>query len=280
MTAVERVRERRLRARVLRVGAVLLGCVAVLLGLGVGLWSLAPLALLAAVRRPSATDATDRLDARLDQDGGVRTAWDHRADASPMAIAQRRRLTARLTDDTVQAASPAAHPGWILALGLFAWPVLQTQLVEPGLSPSIASAGSDGAPISGTAASAQSEAAEDPASAVSKASARSAAPRSTPPAGPTSEGGGKGGATAKIAGVGAHAGDRMALPATAERVGISPGTAAGLWLSDASGAPLPDPPIRIALAPPGGSPDDDITDPARPYPRRYHTLIARWFARR
>ncbi|MGK0358605.1 MAG: hypothetical protein ACI9U2_000894, partial [Bradymonadia bacterium] len=106
MTAVEHVRDRHLRAGALRVGAVLLGGVAVLLGLGAGLWSLAPLALLAAVRRPSATDAADRLDAQLDQDGGVRTAWDHRADASPMAIAQRRRLTARLTDDAVQAASP------------------------------------------------------------------------------------------------------------------------------------------------------------------------------
>lgn len=280
MKAVARVTDRMRNRRAVHAGAVALGLCAVALGLGAGIWAAAPLLLLATVRRPPATHAAARLDAHLDQDGAVRTAWDHRADPSPMAVAQRRRIEARLTDDHIRAAAPAAHPAWLLSLGLFAWPVLQTPAIDPANLPSVASVGSQaaGAPPSAKAPGTDALG-PTPASAASKASARSTAPRSTPPAGVPSDGAGQGGATAKIAGVGAHAGDRLALPVAAERVGLSPGTAAGLWLSDASGAPLPDPPLRVALAPPGGSPDDDITDPARPYPRRYHTLIARWFAR-
>lgn len=280
MTAVDQVRTRLLRARVMRIGAIASAVAAIILGLGGGVWALASIGLFAAVRRPSPADAADHLDAQLDQDGGVRTAWDHRTDASPMAAAQRQRLSARLTTDTVRTAAPAAHPAWILGFAVFAWPLLQASSINPGSRPTVASAGSTAPSSSGPAAPGTDGVGETPASAASKASVRSTAPRSTPPNGPTSQGGGNGGATAKVAGVGAQAGDRMALPAAAERVGLSPGTAAGLWLSDASGASLPDPPIRVALAPPGGSPDDDITDPARPYPRRYHPLIARWFARR
>lgn len=280
MTAVERVARRIAWARAGRCVAVGIGAGSVVAALGGGAFAgLGALALLG-LRRPDPAAAADRLDAASAADGAVRTAWDHRDNPAPMARAQRARVLGGLTPATVRAAAPPPHPAWLLGVALLAWPVVQRGAasgpdgVEPAPEAPVSVA--SGAPETGAPAS-DGEAAA-PQTDAPRAAASGSAP-SDAPASTASEGRGAAGAVAEVAGVGGRAGDRRARPVTAREVGLSEGTTAGLWLSDVSGTALPEPTARVALAPPAGSPGDDIIDPARPYPRRYHALIARWFDR-
>lgn len=278
--AVHAVQRRVWRGRALRAGAVAALGAGISLGLGAGGWAALWAVTLLAARPITPTQAADRLDATLEEPGAVRTAWDHREAIHPMARAQRRRVDAQLTVDHIRHASPAPHWAWTLCLGAFAWPLLATSPATDPRVPTVPSvAAADTLPAPATPGTKTPGTSAAPTTQAPRANG-GANPPATPPDATPRSGGGGGGATAEVAGVGASVGDRLAVPATAVEVGISPKTAAGIWLSGASGVRLPDPPVRVALAPPAGRPDDDITDPARPYPRRYHALIARWFSRR
>lgn len=275
-------------ARAFQWGAIGLGAGALCALAGAG-----PFGLLGGVfawigwfTRPTETEAVQRLDATLKAEGAVVCAWDHRIRSEAMAAALRRRVEQQLTDATVRAAAPPAHPAWALAPLVWVAVLLQptapdATTTDAAVSARAADAGLLAAP--GTAPDAAPGSGALPAP-TADAGART---RPTPPdagtAPPTADAGPAGGgdvARSHVAGVGERAGDQRAQPVSAQRVGLSPGTAAGIWLAHAGGEALPGTAERAATPVVGRAPgEDDISDPARPFSPHYRPVIAAWFHR-
>ncbi len=284
---VEAVRRRAGLARAIRLGSVGLAVGAGLawVGLGPASAGLGLLALVGWLTRPTPAQAAQHLDVALAAESAVVCAWDHRAHASPMAVALRARVEAKLSDAGLRAAAPLASPAW--ALPPLAWLSLLVAPAAPEVphaAPETVAAATEPSPDAGPVSPVGSMASEGRPEAGPDAGTRVATHRDPPDAGldPAADAGAPGGQVtgrSEVGGEGTRAGDQRAVPVAAERVGLSPGTAAGLWLAHAGGEALP---VATARAAPirGRAPsEEDISDPARPFSPRYRPLIEAWFRR-
>lgn len=285
--AVDAVRRRSGLARGVRLGSLGLAAGAGLAWMGAGPLgaSLGLIALGGWLVRLTPIQAVQRLDTVLAAESAVVCAWDHRTHPSPMAAALRARVEARLSDAAVRAAAPTASLAWILPplawLSLLAAP---TEVPIPVDAPESVATASEGAPDAGPVSPVVSTASDGRSEAGPDAGTRVATHRDPPDGGldPTADAGAPGGEVAgrsEVGGEGTRAGDQRAMPVAAERVGLSPGTAAGLWLAQAGGDALPATAARAAPIRGRAPSEEDISDPARPFSPRYRPVIEAWFRR-
>ena len=307
------VRRRATLGLVLRVCAGAAGGTALLATTGSSLFiALAvPVAgVIAALLGPSHHQAAKMLDRAAGTCEEVECAWDHRADGAPIAILQRRRVVERLGSRRIPAVRRVSL-AWSLGPLLWGWPIYTLTQTEPLASP----LSEDNAPLSEAAIADSSRQGADSADlepvdpmrppdglppATSRAGA--AAPPDTHPDAPEADGGlggpprtkkgtseradGRGSARTG-AGIGGKAGDQRAGEAGRKSVKIQAGEGAELGMDRGAGTGPPDPDADPRSE--GGSEPVDSavglantvaftpTDPARPYPTRYQSLITAWF---
>jgi len=238
---------------------------------------------LGASLRPGPRDAARRLDEAAELDGQVECAWDHLGRDTPMVLAQRRRALKALADRADLRVVRPPSPAWSLLLLSWAWPLLSTpgevsDRSEPDHSIEALAAARGAGGTDRADAHALRGAAD--------AGTRAVAHRMAPDAGATGDGGRGSGApttAGRRGGVGARAGERAGgaagRAATDVRAGAGPELvvprAAGVGVASPGTAPRP----QAGPGPIGRAPLDDVADPARPYPRRYHEVVSAWFGR-
>ncbi len=229
-----------------------------------------PLAAAGGWLRPRrAADVAARLDDAAGLEGALSCAWDHRASPRPIDAAQRRRALRDLARR--EPVRPAPRPSLLWALPSLLWIAIPLRAPTPPddraqaaaepseAAPGLAASGEPrAAALPDMPAETAARAGEGPGQAglapASEAADDAGAPASGPAAvasGPTA---GKGGESSDI---GSGAAGRLA-------VALADGAGAGLRLP----AGVSPGPVRAG-----------VVDPVRPYPRRFHPVIAAWFDR-
>lgn len=283
---LDAARGRVARARAARALCVSGGLAGVAAGLGapaVAISLVAASGLAALAARPPRREAARRLDRAAGLEGALECAHDHLERDDPMARAQRRRALGALRAAAPVRPAKRPHPAWLLLLSTWAWPVLAPPAAHPSGAPVAAGAASD--EVAGGGAASEGDpgpAGADPKAGEARAEATEAA--SPPPDAGAAEGpeGGGGEATARAerGGVGTRAGERAGAGHTLVGVDRAAGVGPTLAVARGAGAGGPAAVGRGApnAPPPAVGSPEDITDPARPYPPRYHAAVAAWFA--
>ena len=246
------------------------------------LWSLAFVPIVALWNGPDGHAAARRMDRAAGLDGEVECAWDHRDQTADIHVAQRDRARRHFARGLSGRVVPLPHLAWF-APALIWFAVTET----PG-TPSMgqgtaqgemaaAPPGEERARVSPTT-SPKSGAVEKTDRAVASSTPRQ--PADGPMRNERRAGGERVAGTAKTGGVGAQAGDRQGGRAGRREVALGGHPTDSIPLDAPSGAGSDGArSTGRALAGRTPPPPDAIADPARRYPRRYHTAIARWFDR-
>jgi hypothetical protein len=282
--AMARGGHQRILARAVPLAAVSVGAAGLAMGLGAPAWVLlAPLLILPALRAPDPRTTAHHWDAAARLDGALECAWDHRASAEPIPRAQRAQALRALAASGPARAAPRPSPVWALALLGLAWPALQPPAapIDPPAAPLSAGVETVASQPGSAPASGALENPDAPDAGGARAQTNAAKPDAGAPGDPSQPGGALAG-SAQAGGVGHEAGDRSG--GAAGRAKAAGGAEAGgdVAIAQAGGIRRTTPRGRLLIAPSltGGAPlDDDIADPARPYPPRYHRVVSRWFAR-
>ena len=245
------------------------------------LWSLAFVPLMAIWSAPDGRAAARRLDRAAGLDAELECAWDHRAGAEPMHVAQRDRARLHFEAQIRGRVVPPPHIAWLLpALLWFAVPI-DGPAPDLGAKPS----GVETQATSRGAASPQSSNTGDEASAPKvndrARATQAAAPTPSPdPNAETTAGGRQVAGVGQTGGVGTRAGDRSGGTSGRREVSLRRNVGETLPIGTAPGASDGGALVKgralVGRSPP---PPDAIADPAGPYPRRYQAVIARWFDR-